>query len=75
MITVTLSLVLQKKKKKHTHPMTSIKSHNHNIKGYDITKCSLSCFDNKRYILKDKITTLAYGHNETGNIKATWQET
>ena len=61
MITVILSLVLQKK----THSMKSIKSHNRNIKNYDITKCSLSCFDNKRYILKDGITTLAYGHYKT----------
>ena len=64
-----------KKKKKKKNSMKSIKSHNHNIKSYDITKCRLSCFDNKRYILKDKITTLAYGHNETENITATWQET
>ena len=42
--------------------MKSIKSHKHNIKSYDITKCSLSRFDNKRYSLKDGITTLAYGH-------------
>ena len=45
-----------------THSMKSIKSHKHIIKSYDITKCILSCFDNKRYILKDGITTLAYGH-------------
>ena len=48
-----------------THSMKSIKSHNHNIKSYDITKCSLSCFDNKRYIREDGITTLAYGHYKT----------
>ena len=48
-----------------THSMKSIKSHNHIIKSYDITKCSLSCFDNKRYILEDGITTLAYGHYKT----------
>ena len=45
------------------HSMKTIRSHNHNIKSSEITKCSLSCFDNKRYILKDGITTLAYGHN------------
>ena len=45
------------------HSMKTIRSHNHNIKSYNITKCSLSCFDNKRYILKDGITTLAYGHS------------
>ena len=42
--------------------MKSIKSHNHIIKSCQITKCNLSCFDNKRYSLKDGITTLAYGH-------------
>ena len=57
MITEILCLVLQKK----THSMKSIKSHNHIIKSCEITKCSLSCFDNKRYILEDGITTLAYG--------------
>ena len=45
------------------HSLKLIKSHNHNIKSYDITKRSLSCFYNKRYILKDRITTLAYGHS------------
>ena len=44
------------------HSMKSIKSHNHTIKSCEITKCSLSCFDNKRYILEDGITTLAYRH-------------
>ena len=38
--------------------MKTIRSHNHNIKSSEITKCSLSCFDNKRYILKDGITLL-----------------
>ena len=33
-----------------THSMKSIKSHNHIIKNCEITKCSLSCFDNKKYI-------------------------
>ena len=44
-----------------THSMKSIKSNNHIIKSCEITKCSLSCFDNKRYILEDGITTLEYG--------------
>ena len=31
------------------HSMKTIRSHKHNIKkNYDIIKCSLSCFDNKR---------------------------
>ena len=44
-----------------TRSMKSIKSHNHIITSCKITKYSLSCFDNKRYILEDGITTLAYG--------------
>ena len=47
------------------HSLKTTRSHNHNIKSSEITKSSLSCFDNKRYILKDGITTLAYGHNKT----------
>ena len=57
----------KKKKKKNTYTMKSIKSHNHNMKSHDKIKCSLSCFDNKRYILKDGITTLAYGHLVAGD--------
>ena len=52
-------------RKKEKERKKSIKSHNHNIKSYNITKCSLSCFDNKRYILEDGITTLTYGHYKT----------
>ena len=48
-----------------THSMKSIKSHNHIITSCEITKCSLSCFDNKRCILEDGKTTLAYGHFKT----------
>ena len=51
----------KKKKKKKMHSVKSIKSHNHMITSYKITKCSLSCFDDKRYILEDGITTLVYG--------------
>ena len=57
----TLSSSTEKKK----HSMKLIKSHNHIITSCEITKCSLSCFDNKRCILEDKITTLAYGHKKT----------
>ena len=46
------------------HFMKTIRSHNHNIKSSEI-KCSLSCFDDKRYILEDGITTLAYEHYKT----------
>ena len=32
----------------------------HTIGAYDVCKISLPCFDEKRYILNDEITTLVY---------------
>ena len=40
--------------------MKRIQSEKHKISTYDVNKISLSCFDDKRYILNDGITTLAY---------------
>ena len=42
--------------------MRGIKSKNHNISAYEINKTSTSCFDDKKYIPKNGIGTLAYGH-------------
>ena len=44
--------------------MRRIGSKNHNPSTYEINKRSLSCFDDKRYILKNGIKTLAYGHKD-----------
>ena len=44
--------------------MKIIQSKEHEIGTYDINKISLSCFDDKRYIVNDRITTLAYFHKE-----------
>ena len=44
--------------------MWGIKSKNHNLGTYETNKISLSCFDDKRYILKDGINTLACGHKD-----------
>ena len=44
--------------------MRGIKSKNHNLGTYKTNKKSLSCFDDKRYILKNGINTLAYGHKD-----------
>ena len=44
------------------HKMKSIRSIKHQIASYEINKVSLSCFDDKRYILENGIDTLAYGH-------------
>ena len=37
-------------------------SENHEIGSYEINKISLSCFDDKRYILEDGITSYANEH-------------
>ena len=44
--------------------MRRIGSKNHNLGTYETNKRSLSCFDDKRYILKNGINTLAYGHKD-----------
>ena len=40
--------------------MKRIQSKKYKIGTYDVNKISLSCFDDKWYILNDGITTLAY---------------
>ena len=40
--------------------MRRIGSKNQNLRPYETNERSLSCFDNKRYILKKGINTLAY---------------
>ena len=52
--------LFQKKILRHT--MRKIKSKNHNLGTYHTNKISLSCFDDKRSILKNGINTLAYGY-------------
>ena len=42
--------------------MKRTRSKLHRIRTYDVCKISLSCFDNKRYILDDGVNTLAYFH-------------
>ena len=44
------------------HNMRTIRSDHYVISSYQINKTSLSCYDDKRYILDDGITSLAYGH-------------
>ena len=51
-------------KKILTHQMREIKSKNHNLGTYKTNKISLSCFDDKRYILRNGIETFAYGHKD-----------
>ena len=52
------------KKKILRHTVRRIGSKNHNIGTYETNKRFLSCFDDKRYVLKNGINTLAYGHKD-----------
>ena len=44
-----------------------IGSNGHQLYTYDTNKVSLCPFDDKRYVLDDKINTLAYGHYNIKN--------
>ena len=44
--------------------MRRIQSKKNKIGTYEINKISLSCFDNKRFVLDDGIHTFAYVHKE-----------
>ena len=44
--------------------MIRIQSKLHKIGTYDVYKISLSCFDDKRYVLNDGVNTLAYFHKD-----------
>ena len=45
--------------------MKRIESKKHKLGTYEIDKISLSCFDDKRYVLDDEIHTLAYFHKDS----------
>ena len=47
------------------HTMKTIRSSNHELGSYELNKISLSCFDDKRYIHNDGISSSAYGHMNT----------
>ena len=44
--------------------MKRIQSKLHRTGTYDVCKISLSCFDDKRYILDDGVDSLAYFHKD-----------
>ena len=52
-------------KKVVRHNMERIQSKLHRTGTYDVCKISLSCFDDKRYILDDGINSLVYFHKAT----------
>ena len=49
------------------HDMERIQSKLHRVGTYDVCRISLSCFDDKRYVLYDGINTLAYFHKDRKN--------
>ena len=51
-------------KKVVRHKMKRIQRRKHKLGTYEINKISLSCFDNKRSVLNDRIHTLAYFHKD-----------
>ena len=51
-------------KKQLRHDMRVIKSEKHLIGSYVVNKISLSCFDDKRYIHENGVTSYAYGHTK-----------
>ena len=46
------------------HKMKRMQAKKHKIGTYEIDKISLSCFDDKRYVLDDGVNTLAYFHKD-----------
>ena len=51
-------------KKVIRHKMKKIQAKKHKIGTYEIDKISLSCFDDKRYVLDDDVNTLVYFHKD-----------
>lgn len=44
------------------HTMKTMRSQNYQLGCYELNKVSLSCFDDKRYIHNNGVTSYAYGH-------------
>ena len=51
-------------KKITRHKMKRIQAKNHKIGTYEINKISLLCFEDKKFVLDDRIHTLAYFHKD-----------
>ena len=47
--------------------MKTIRSEKHLLSSYELNKISLSCFDDKRFIHENGITSFAYGHRSIHN--------
>ena len=46
------------------HKMKTIRSEKHQLGSFELNKISLSCFDDKRFIHQNGITSYAYGHHK-----------
>ena len=57
----------EKNKKVLRHKMRTIQGNKHRLGTCEISKISLSVFDDKRFLLNDGICTLAYFHKELKN--------
>ena len=55
-------------KKVIRHKMKIIQSELHRLGTYKLNKITLSCFDDKRFVLDDGINTLAYFHKDVGVV-------
>ena len=51
------------------HKTKRIHAKKHKIATYEIDKISLSCFDDKRFVLDDEIYTLASFHKDSDDKK------
>ena len=55
--------------KKLLDKMKRIQAKKHKLGTYEIDKISVSCFDDKRYVLDDGIYTLVYFHRDSNDKK------
>ena len=51
------------------HKMKGFRTDLHQLYSFNYNKISLSCYDDKRYILDDGITSFAYGHYDSLQTK------
>ena len=54
------------------HKTKRIQAKKHKIGTYEIDKISLSCFDDKRFVLDDRVHNLAYFHKDCN--KKDWND-
>ena len=56
-------------KSQSLHQMNVIRSDKHKIKSITVNKISLSCYDDKRYILSDGVNTMSFGCSDLKDVK------